>query len=53
MNKPSVLVMGEALVDVVTRGSEVDEHVGGSPARLRAFSRNAPYVRFGWGMRRL
>ena len=22
MNKPSVLVMGEALVDVVTRGSE-------------------------------
>ena len=33
-NKPSVLVMGEALVDVVTRGSEVDEHVGGSPANV-------------------
>jgi fructokinase len=34
MNNPSVLAMGEAPVDVVTRGSEVDEHVGGSPANV-------------------
>jgi fructokinase len=30
----SILVMGEALVDVVTRGDDVDEHVGGSPANV-------------------
>ena len=33
-SKPSILVMGEALVDVVTRGDDVDEHVGGSPANV-------------------
>jgi fructokinase len=33
-DKPSILVMGEALVDVVTRGADVDEHVGGSPANV-------------------
>ena len=33
-SNPSVLVMGEALVDVVTRGDDVDEHVGGSPANV-------------------
>jgi fructokinase len=33
-DKPSILVMGEALVDVVTRGDDVDEHVGGSPANV-------------------
>jgi fructokinase len=31
---PSVLVMGEALVDVMTRGDDVEEHVGGSPANV-------------------
>jgi|SRR5690349_286596 len=33
-DSPSILVMGEALVDVVTRGDDVDEHVGGSPANV-------------------
>ncbi len=33
-SNPSILVMGEALVDVVTRGDDVDEHVGGSPANV-------------------
>lgn len=30
----AVLVLGEALVDVVSRGGEVTEHVGGSPANV-------------------
>ena len=33
-DQPSILVMGEALVDVVTRDDGVDEHVGGSPANV-------------------
>ena len=33
-DKPSILVMGEALVDVVSRGEDVDERVGGSPANV-------------------
>jgi fructokinase len=33
-DKPSILVMGEALMDVVTRDVDVDEHVGGSPANV-------------------
>ncbi|MFJ6651495.1 carbohydrate kinase [Microbacterium sp. NPDC091313] len=31
---PEVLVVGEALIDVVERGSSVVEHVGGSPANV-------------------
>ena len=33
-DQPSILVMGEALIDVVTRGGKVDEYVGGSPANV-------------------
>lgn len=31
---PGILVMGEALMDVVRRGDDIDEHVGGSPANV-------------------
>ena len=34
-DNPKILVMGEALVDVVSRsGDDIDEHVGGSPANV-------------------
>ena len=34
--RPSVLVIGEALIDIIVRGDHEFEHVGGSPANVAA-----------------